>query len=610
MKVGMSKKPHRTKSNLHKQANNSYEQGFAHYQAGDLQKSEKFCRDTLSLTPHHSDALHLLGMIYSQKRKTQKAIVLINKAIAIDPEKYFYHLNLGNIYFSSGKYEKAEISYRKALKIHPEFIPSIIQLAKTLKKNNRLNEAIDYFKKAHAIDPKNPSILTDLGNTLLAAGLTEESIYILRELVEIAPGRAESHYNLGGALKQYGDMAGATAEYKKAVQLQPDFIYALHNLGLTYEALGQLKEGEACYRKAISIQPSFCLAHYQLAKVIKHSKRDNDIILMEKLFKTEKLSAYDRTLLAHGLGKAYEDLGYYEQALVLFKKANNLKRSTYQYRINDDRAYFEKIKKVFNQTLFKRLVTAGTSEGNSIFVLGMPRSGTSLVEQILASHPNVFGAGELPDLENIFSEKTENPFDDIDFEQLINSTNTQELAEMGREYLAHTNRFRQTNDTKYIVDKMPHNFLYIGMIKLILPNATIIHCTREPMDNCLSIYKNLFAADHKYACNLKELGEYYRLYKQLMEHWHKVLPGFIHDFSYENLIADQEKQTRALFKLCKIPWAKESLNFYKTKRSVATLSSSQVRSPIYKDSIKLWEKYGGGLDELARSLGMEDYRPN
>ncbi len=611
----MSKKklrPKKNNSTQRKQVSSrqngiTYEQAFGHYQNGRLQKAEECCRALLTSDKRHSDTLHLLGMIFHQSGKDQKAIDLINRAIAITPEKFFYHLNLGNIFFARNMYAKAETCYRKAMELNPDFIPTNNHLARTLAKTRQFEEAGVCYRKALALEPNHPEALTGLGNALLAAGMVEDSVAVLRKLVETVPDRAESHYNLGGALMNFGTTEEAAAEYREALRLQPDFVDAYHNLGLTHESFGQSKEAVDCYRKAIAIQPSYCLAHYQLSKATKHIGKDDEIAAMEKLFKSKSLTVWDRILLAHGLGKAYEDLKSYGEAFDYFEEANNLKRSTYEYCLADDDLYFKKIEKVFTKNLFERLSGAGTEEERIIFVLGMPRSGTSLVEQILASHPDVFGAGELDDLDNLLSVETKTPTGgSIDFETLINQTSIKALAGMGREYLGRTHRFFKDPQTKYIVDKMPHNFLYIGMIKLILPNAKIINCRRQSLDNCLSIYKNLFHADHKYACNQKELGEYYQLYRNLMKHWRGVLPGFIHEISYEELVADQEAQSRAIFEFCGIPWDSQCLDFHRTKRSVRTLSSSQVRRPIYRDSIRLWEKYGIRLKELADSLARQD----
>lgn len=581
----------------------NFEQGFAHYQAGHLKEAEQCCRAALTADRHHPDALHLLGMTRHQAGDDLSAINFIKKAISFAPEKFFYHLNLGNIHYSRKNHTEAENCYRKALSLNPDFVPTILHLAKNLEQSQRLPEALGYFKKALTLEPDNPLALTGLGNAQLAAGMVKESIATLRKLVKKAPDQPEAHHNLGGALMRFGDIEEAAEQYKKTLELRPDFVETLHNLGLTYEYLGRMDEATECYRQALNVQPSYAIAHYQLAKSQKHQGIDHDILAMENIFDSKELNTHDRMLLAFGLAKAYEDLKLYDKAFDLLEEANSLKRATFQYNLAADAAYFEETKKVFSRSLFKCPARGGgAAEEGSIFVLGMPRSGTSLVEQILASHPDVFGAGELPYLANILASNNIAPASNAALEQQLKRIPTSTLDEMGREYLAMTKSLSKKTETRYIVDKMPHNFMNIGMIKLILPQAKIIHCRRLPLDNCLSIYKNLFDSDHKYAYNMSELGQYYKLYQELMEHWHSVLPDFIHDICYEDLVTDQEKHSRAIFEFCGIPWDCKSLDFHKTGRTVTTLSSSQVRRPIYKDSVKLSEKYGDRLKQLANAL--------
>ena len=231
----------------------------------------------------------------------------------------------------------------------------------------------------------------------------------------------------------------------------------------------------------------------------------------------------------------------------------------------------------------------------------MPRSGTTLVEQILASHSQVFGAGELNDLlriaTSIQAEKTDKEFPDC-----ILDLNEEALETLGVSYLE---RLRKHSDSKrFITDKMPHNFWFIGLIKIILPEAKVVHCIRDPRDNCLSIFKNSFVHANYYAYDLKELGQYYNLYLDMMDHWGKTIPDFIYDLSYEAMVSNQEEETRKLLTYCQLPWEASCLSFHKTERSVATASSTQVRRPIYNDSVSLWKKYERQLEPLRNALGQ------
>lgn len=556
--------------------------------------------------PNNPAVLTSLGNSLLANGIIEEAIATLRHLVKVAPTKAESYYNLGGALMRFGDMEGAAAQFNKSLQLRPDFVEAFYNLElaaeNTLHPRKSPTEQINFYKKALIAEPNHPVATTGLGNALLAAGMTGKAITTLRKLVKTTPNRAESYYSLGKVLTRSGKTAEAAEQYLQAIKLQPDYVNAYHSLGLAYEYLGRQDEAVANYRKALTINPSNCISHYQLAKNQKHRDKDADIVAMEQLFNAGRLGHDDRMLLAYGLGKSHEDIKLYEQAFEFLEEANKLKRATYRYNISADKAYFEETKKVYSQALFKRWAKAGTAEEGAIFVLGMPRSGTSLVEQILASNPSVYGAGELPTLQTILVKNHHSATGGVNLKNLQKIISAPLLKEMGLEYLSQTKKLTHEKGIKYIVDKMPHNFLQIGMIKLILPNAKIIHCKRHPMDNCLSIYKNLFNSGHQYAYNQKELGQYYRLYQKLMAHWRAVLPDLIYDISYEDLVADQEKQSRALFKFCGIPWDKKSLTFHKTNRSVTTLSSSQVRRPIYKDSVRLWRKYEDRLKELAKAL--------
>ena len=304
--------------------------------------------------------------------------------------------------------------------------------------------------------------------------------------------------------------------------------------------------------------------------------------------------------LAFGLGKLFEDLRQYEKAFGHFLTGNAIKHGTYEFAIEDVEKYFERLKQLFTKDLFGKNKSAGSSDGKPIFVVGMPRTGTTLVEQVLASHPNVFGAGELDDLNRIVTSHF-GAIDDVKFIENINQANTGEFSRAGDDYIGMIRERAETAD--FITDKMPDNFRLIGMIKLLMPNAKIIHCRRDPRDTCLSIFKTLFTIKgHYYAYDLGLLGQYYNLYRDLMTHWHSVLPGFIYDIHYEDVVADQEPQSRALLAYCGLEWDDACLEFHKTNRPVQTASAAQTRRPMYKDFIQSWKRFEKWLAPLLDEL--------
>jgi len=288
---------------------------------------------------------------------------------------------------------------------------------------------------------------------------------------------------------------------------------------------------------------------------------------------------------------------------LLTRAGNELKRNTYTYNIFETRDFFNGLKNVFDDKLFSKHVDTGYGENTPIFIVGMPRSGSSLLEQILASHSLVYGAGELKYLSQIVIHSSAK-IAGIKFPYCAAKLSPDNFEILGAEY---SKRLRQySGAVKYITDKELHNFLYIGMIRLTLPNAKIIHCKRNPVDTCLSIFKTYFAGVHKYAYDLSELGEYYKLYQDLMEHWYKILPGYIFDIQYEDLVGDQEGETRKLLDYCELPWDEACLSFHRTIRPVRTASAEQVRRPIYNSSVGLWRRYEKHLSPLLSALEYND----
>ena len=462
------------------------------------------------------------------------------------------------------------------------------------------NIAVDLITKALAIKPDYAEAHINLGNALQELGKLDEAVASYRKALAIKPEFAEAHNNLGNALQDLGKLDEAFASYHKALAIKPDYAEAHNNIGTALQELGRSDEAAASYHKALAIRPDYVEAHRHLARVRTFSEYDDDIKAMEDTYAMPGLSDEKRMHLAFALGKSFEDLRQYEKAFGFFLTGNAIKRAIYEFSIESVEKNFEHLKKLFTKNLFSKHRGAGWSDETPIFVLGMPRSGTTLVEQILASHPNVHGAGELDYLNRIVTAY----FGKIDaarFTENINQASIGDFSSAGGEYIG---MIRERADTAgFITDKMPTNFMLIGMIKLMLPNAKIIHCCRDPLDTCLSIFKNLFTAnDYYYSYDLGLLGRYYNLYRDLMAHWDNVLPDFIYTIHYEDVVAEQEKQSRALLAYCGLEWDDACLEFHRTDRPVQTLSAAQVRRPIYKDSIQSWKRYENQLAPLLEVL--------
>jgi tetratricopeptide (TPR) repeat protein len=450
------------------------------------------------------------------------------------------------------------------------------------------------------LKPEYAEAYSNLGNVLKEQEKLDEALACFQRALILKPDDALIHYNLGNTFKDQGKLDEAVASFQQALALKPDFGEAHHSLGLIFRELGKMDDAIACYRKALSLKPDYAKAYRNLSLMVKYTGVDDDIQAMEYLYsKKKETSDTDRIDLGFALGKIFEDLGNYNRAFAYILEANRLKRKSYNYAIQDDHDLFKRIRKTFSPDFLASHHNSGFQDKTPIFILGMPRSGTSLVEQILASHPQVFGAGELAVLVNLTNNVcTESAA--AQFPECVLDLDMDVFARMGADYVAQIREY--SNEAEYITDKMPHNFLYIGLIRTILPAAKVIHCMRDPMDTCFSIFKTEFAGEHKYAYDMVELGQYYNLYRDLISHWEKLLPGFMYTLRYEELVADQQEQTKSLLDFCNLPWDDACLTFHKTKRRVSTASLAQVRQPIYKDSVGLWKRYEKKLEPLRKAI--------
>ena len=537
-----------------------------HHNAGRVQQAEALYQQVLNENPKHPTALHLLGVLARDVGQHEVAIKLIKKAIVAQPEFPEAHNNL----------------------------------AVTYKKLGRLDDALMHYRKAVAIDPDNAVAQYNLGNTLKDLGLLDEAVDHYQKATCIDSEFALAHYNLGIVLGDLGKMEESIDCFEQAILFKPDYSKAHFNLGYSQQVLGYLDKSVTSYRAALAHLPSYAEAYRCLANIKKFTKYNQDIQMMEKLYAQSDLNDEQRMHVAFGLGKAFEDLGEYEKAFDFLLTGNALKHKMDNFSIERTAESFEQTKKTFSKSLFSNFVDAGNSDPTPIFILGMPRSGTTLVEQIIATHPDVFGAGELPYVSQIFKSFLSNKRN-VDPNIFIHQAKAEDFTQAGEDYVTHLRTHAPS--VRFIVNKMPHNFFMIGFIKLMLPNAKIIHCCRAPEDTCLSIFKNYFKdTSHNYAYDLKGLGQYYALYQDLMEHWKTVLPDFIYDISYEDLVANQEEQSKALLAFLDLDWDPACLQFHKTARSVSTASFAQVRKPIYNDSVKLWKRYGKKIKPLLDVL--------
>lgn len=509
--------------------------------------------------PRDPEANLRLAELYRQIGRTELALPLLRNLAGVALPAPQLNL-LGAAWHRLGHAQEAKAAFERAVAARPDSLEFRFNLGLALRDLGSAREAADCFSRNLAAQPDHLPSLLQLGAVLREDQQLEAALEVLQRIVAIDPGNAEA--------------------YRYMALMQVDLV--------------QIDAAIRSWEKVLELDPTCALTHLRLSHL---RKRGHDIAAMESLYASTDKSA-DRINLAFALGKALEDEGDYDRAFRYLFEGNRLKRSQFRYSIDEWRALFEELADIFSADFLLHHGAAGVDDDTPIFIVGMPRSGSSLVEQILASHGDVFGAGELKLLPKLCADgasRRGRPFP-AHFREL----SAGEWGELGYHYLRALRRRDAT--ARRITDKLPQNFRFIGAIAIALPRARIIHCRRSPMDNCWSIFKNLFAEGHPYSYDLQELGRFYRYYRDLMAHWDAVLPGRVYHIDYEKLVAEPDSEISALLAHCELAFDRRCIDFHRNARAVDTMSAAQVKQPINRDSIERWTRFRAHLEPLAREL--------
>ena len=499
--------------------------------------------------------------------------------------KIQYLLNL----YKSKQFLKAENINKQLLKVHYKEPFLYNSLGLILSAQNKISEAINTYEDGLKINPNFAEIYNNLGTTYKSINNFDKAKTFYYKAISIDKNKPEPFNNLGSLYLLINKYNEAIKSYKKALSLNKNFFASYYNLGNVYLNLGNIKDAKKYFTKCIKLNPNFYPAHRNLSSLTKYTKNDKHFNLLKKIYSENKDKNENKTEIAFSLGKAFEDIKDYKNAFKYFEVGNNLRRKQVNFSIQEEEKTFNMLKEKFNKILLHKDFKKNTLGSKVIFILGMPRSGTTLVEQIISSHKDVFAGDELNFLPNLVKKhfKSEN---NINFLGNIEKFNEEDFCKIGKDYIDLIDKL--SNKSSKVTDKLPINFKWIGLIKLILPKSTIIHCVRNPKDVCISIFKNYFTNTNlNYAYDLNEIVKFYNLYHNLMNYWKSVLPNFIYDLKYEDLIQKPEKEIRYLLNKSKLKWDKNCLKYYKNKRPIKTASFSQARKKIYKSSINLWSNY-------------------
>ena len=553
--------------------------------------------EALRLDPDYPDAVNNLGAALKEQGKLAEAIDKYAEALRLKPDYPQALNNLGNALQEQGRHAEAIARYAEALRLKPDFPEALNNLGNALKEQGKLTEAIDKYAEALRLKPDYPEALNNLGNAFKEQGRLAEAVAGYAEALRLKPDYPEAWYNRGNALQDQDKLDEAIACYRKALGLKPDYPDACFNLGAALTVSGRLDEAYRAFDAAIGLTPRRGLFYRLLVDTGRVAPGGPHARRMEALLSgRDALPEEDRMQLHFALGAVYADRGQRDESFRHLLAGNRLKRSRVAYDEAQTLAMFDRIRAVFTARLLDAGPRAGASPGLPVFVVGMPRSGTTLVEQILASHPEVYGAGELMDLPRLAG-ALESADDGAAFSEALAVLPQEKLQTLAAAYLGRLRAYAPS--AARIVDKLPDNFLRIGLIRMALPQARIIHVRRDPVDTCMSCFSKLFTSQLHFMYDLAELGRYYRAYEQLMEHWRRVLPpGVMIEVRYEDVVDDLEGQARRLIAHCGLDFDDRCLAFHRVPRVVRTASAAQVRRPLYHSSVGRWRAFG----DLARPL--------
>ena len=576
-------------------------------EAGKLDESLELLRRVVEQEPGNPESHNNLGNTLQRSRRLLEAKTAYSTAIELNPDYDAAYANLARLLGELGEFDAGLEAARQAIDINPQCSPAYLHAATIHLKRKQLPQALRRVDALLNYMPVHAEALQLRAALLSDADEPEEAELAARRALALAPDNGDAALALANVLKAQVRSEEALAMFAQAAQNNPtDKDAAPVAQAALLGELGRMQEAQTLLRQVLDLMPRSASAWLQLSAIKKFAPQDADIASIEAALvqgQRDGLAVDDRIALHFALGKARMDGGDIRRALDDYDAANRLQRSLIDYDVRANTAWMATIAEQVPAQLLQALAAAGVGDPSEtpLFIVGMPRSGTTLVEQILASHPEVFGADELRTVQNMIDSIVGPDGQPLPYPALMSSLAADDFAELGAYYVDSVAALAPGKSR--IVDKMPLNFMYAGFIHLMLPNARIIHTRRNPVDTCMSCYCQPFNADQKFTFDLAELGEFYDGYRALMQHWRTSLPPsrFI-EIDYEDVVDDLEGNARKLIEFCGLPWDDACLAFHKNSRQVRTASMAQVRQPIYRNSIRRWEPYAERLAPLLNAL--------
>lgn len=578
-----------------------------HLGSGRTEAARQLCREALAIQPDHAGALHGLGLAHYLEKDYPTAVEHLRRAVAIDRDNPQYLANLAEALRRAKQPDEALRAFERVTIIMPEHLKAHLGVANSLRDLGRIAEAVARFRLILAIDPAFAEAYHYMALCLIDQKREKEALGLLKKAVSLRPNYAEAQLALAHALDQLGEVDAAVAVYRSVLEHDPKNIAALNNVANALKSLGRFDEAIGYYREALAVTPDHTMAYYNLSRSAAARPDDAEMARMLELLEDPKLAAPERMGLHYALGKLFDDLGKADEAFDHYSKAKALDDRGEAFDPDAHDGFIDRLIETFSADFFARRQSMGTVSDHPLFIVGMPRSGTTLIEQIVSSHPAVYGAGELDNIGAIVA-SIGKKYDGIaawpECARNLDAIGAITLAENYIEAVQAKAVRTGDGKTRHATDKMPFNYLHLGVIALLFPNTRIVHCRRNAMDNCLSCYFQYFTSVMNFTGNLENLGRYYRSYQRLMEHWQQVLPVPMLTLDYEETVADAEAASRRLIDFLGLEWDDACLGFQDSARPVKTASVWQVRQPIYTTSVGRAQAYAECLSPLRTALGL------
>ena len=596
--------------------------------------AEEKLRFAISLSPDYPQLHEDLGSVFAMQSRFDEAIPEFERAIQLQPSLPLVHKKLGNALAAIGRGKEADEEFQSYIESNPnteavmkaadllseeKIEEAITNLQEILKKSPGDVNAMRYLARAYRLGDKNLQDAEALLRTavqqapdftpgwfdlasLLMRDKIMEAIAAYEKVVQLDPKNDAAWGGLGSAygLAMYPDKSAEA--YAKSIELKSDVPNVLMGHGHALKTLGNQTGALDSYRAAIKNKPDFGEVYWSMANLKVFNFEDKEVNAMLDQLEEEGLSENEQIHFRFALGKAFEDKKDYKKAWHYYHTGNQLQRTTVDHFPVEMEMRHDLIKEVFNQEFLKERSNIGYDCPDPILIVGLPRSGSTLIEQILASHSQVEGTSELPILGNLAQSIGQHRTDGIKYPRAIVDLRNKDLHAYGQQYIDEAQRHRITNKP-FFTDKLPNNFSLIGLLSLILPNAKVINARRHPFDSCLGAYKQLFSKGQNFTYDMLDLAHYYQQYDAMIKHWHQVLPGKILDVHYEQTVDDLDTQVRRILDFCELPFEQSCIDFHQTERAVKTASSEQVRQPIYKGALGTWRRYEQFLGLWQEQLG-------